>query len=144
MYDPHEQNVVSKAFQGNGYQNISCPAEMLKKGMYSHQNTQLRASFQIKTFCKIYYKQCLQLNLWVSNLCVGFHNKEFVRPVQHSSRLHQLYSRVCLSDFPLNFVGQHQFCFFSCNNLTVIKSINFVFSVEVHKQATSVACSEHQ
>lgn len=48
------------------------------------------------------------------------------------------------SDFPLNLVDQQQFCFFSCNNLTVIKSINLVFSVEVRKQATSVACSEHK
>ena len=49
-----------------------------------------------------------------------------------------------VSDFPLHFVHQHQFCFFSCNNLTMIKSINLVFRVEVHKQATSVACSEHK
>lgn len=49
-----------------------------------------------------------------------------------------------VSDFPLNFVDQHQFWFFSCINLTVIISINLIFSVEVHKQATSVACSEHQ
>lgn len=45
--------------------------------------------------------------------------------------------------FPYTLCISISSVFFSCNNLTGIKSINLVLRVNVHKQADSVACSEH-
>lgn len=114
---------------------------MLKKGMYSYYKIQFSASFQIKTFSKIYYKQRLlvggfQIYMWISTIKIL--SDVGRTPLGFTSCIPEY-----VSDFPLTFVDQHEFCFFSCDNFTVIKSINLAFRVEVHKQATSVACSEH-